>query len=61
MEVYDAVRTVLAVRDFQIKPVPDTLVKRIVEAARLTASSTNGQPWHFIIVKDRAHKRQKAA
>ena len=53
MEVYNAVRTVLAVREFQIKPVPDTLVKRIVEAARLTASSKNGQPWHFIIVQNR--------
>ena len=58
MEVYDAVRTVLAVRDFQNKPVPDSLVKRIVEAARLTASSTNGQPWHFIIVQDRDTLRQ---
>lgn len=53
MEVYEAVRTVLAVREFQDKPVPDSLVKRIVEAARLTASSTNGQPWHFVIVQDR--------
>ena len=53
MEVYDAVRTVLAVREFKNKPVPDTLVKKIVEAARLTASSENGQPWHFIIVQNR--------
>ncbi len=58
MEVYEAVRTVLAVRDFQMTPVPDSLVKRIVEAARLTASSTNGQPWHFIIVQDRDTLRQ---
>ena len=58
MEVYEAVRTVLAVRDFQSKPVLDSLVKRIVEAARLTASSTNGQPWHFIIVQNRDTLRQ---
>jgi len=53
MEVYEAIRTVLAVRDFQSRPVPDNLVKRIVEAARLTGSSMNGQPWHFIIVQNR--------
>ena len=53
MEVYDAVRTVLAVRDFQNKTVPDSVVKKVVEAARLTASSKNDQPWHFIIVQDR--------
>ena len=58
MEVYEAVRTVLAVRDFQIRPVPDGLVNRIVEAARLTGSSTNGQPWHFIVVKERNTLRQ---
>ena len=53
MEVYEAVRTVLAVRDYQTKPVPESLVRKVVESARLTASSTNGQPWHFIIVQDR--------
>ena len=52
MEVYEAVRTVLAVRDFQSEPVQDSLVKRIVEAARMTASSMNGQPWYFVIVQD---------
>jgi len=52
MEVYDAIRTVLAVRAYKDKPVPPEIVRRIVEAARLTASSMNGQPWHFIIVED---------
>ncbi len=52
MEVYDAVRTVLAVRSYKDKPVPPEIVLRIVEAGRLTASSMNGQPWHFIIVED---------
>ena len=53
MEVYEAVRTVLAVRDFEDKPVHDDAIHRIVESARLTASSMNGQPWHFIVVKNR--------
>jgi nitroreductase len=54
MEVFDAIRTVLAVRAFEDKPVPDEIVDRIVEAGRLTASAMNKQPWHFIVVKDRA-------
>lgn len=53
MEVYEAIRTVLAVRDFQSRPVPDDVIGRIVESARLTASSTNGQPWHFVIIQER--------
>lgn len=53
MEVFEAVRTVLAVRKYQDKPVPQAIVRRIVEAGRLTGSSMNQQPWHFIVVEDR--------
>jgi nitroreductase len=53
VEVFDAVRTVLAVRNYRDSPVPQDTVRRIVEAGRLTASSMNGQPWHFIVVENR--------
>lgn len=53
MEVFDAVRTVLAVRQFQDKPIPESIVNQIVESAHLTASSMNGQPWHFVVVQDK--------
>lgn len=58
MDVFDTVRTVLAVRAFQDKPIPPEAVHRIVEAARLTASSRNGQPWHFIVIQNRDTLRQ---
>lgn len=51
-DVFDAIRTLLAVRSYQPTPVPDALVRRIVEAGRLTGSGMNGQPWHFIVVRD---------
>lgn len=54
MKVFEAVRTVLAVREFQKQPVPDDTIRRIIESAHLTASSMNGQPWHFVIVTDPA-------
>src|SRR6185295_14622770 len=38
---------------FQDKPVPDDVIHRIIEAARLTSSSRNGQPWQFVVVQDR--------
>jgi nitroreductase len=53
MEVFEAVRTMLAVRQYQDRPVSEDLVRRIVESAHLTASSRNGQPWHFTVVQDR--------
>lgn len=61
MEVFETVRTILAVRQFQDKPVPEPVVRQIVEAAHLTASSRNGQPWHFIVVEDKDMLRQLGA
>jgi len=61
MEVFEAARTVLAVRSYQDKPAPPAVVRRIVEAGRLTASSMNGQPWHFIVVENRDTLRQLGA
>jgi nitroreductase len=58
METFEAVRTLLAVRQYQDRPIPDDVVQRIVESAHLTGSSMNLQPWHFIVVqnKDVLHK-----
>ncbi|MSQ42232.1 MAG: nitroreductase [Dehalococcoidia bacterium] len=61
MGVFEAVRTVLAVRSYQDRAVPAEVVSRIAEAARLTASSQNRQPWHFIVVEARAALRQLGA
>jgi nitroreductase len=58
VEVFDAVRTLLAVRRYQDRPVPETILHRIVEAGRLTGSAKNLQPWHFIVVQDPAVLRQ---
>jgi nitroreductase len=51
--VFEAVRTVLAVREYQDRPIPDDVLQRIAEAGRLTASASNRQPWHFVFVTDR--------
>ena len=61
MEVFEAVRTVLAVRQYQEKSVPPEVVRRIVEAGRLTGSARNSQPWHFIVVQDKETILQLAA
>ncbi len=58
MDTFEAIRTVLAVRQFRDTPIPDDIVREIVEAAHLTASSINGQPWHFIVVQEKDTLRQ---
>jgi nitroreductase len=58
MDVFEAIRTLLAVRGYQERPVPEQVVRRILEAGRLTASAMNKQPWHFVVVQDRETLRQ---
>ena len=53
MKVYEAVTTVLAVREFRECPVADKIIDKIIESARLTGSSMNRQPWHFVVVQNR--------
>src|SRR5207247_8731534 len=60
-DVFEAIRTLLAVRSYQNTPVPDTVIRRIVEARRLTGSGMNRQPWHFIVIRDAETLRQLGA
>lgn len=61
MNVHEAIRTLGAVRTFQDRAIPDEVVRRILEAGRLSASAGNAQPWHFVVVADRDHLRAMAA
>lgn len=61
MDVFESVRTVLAVRAFQDKAVPAAIKNRILEAARLTGSGSNQQPWQFILVEEREALQQLGA
>jgi len=49
------------VRQFTDRRVPADLVRAIVEAGRLSASSINLQPWHFVVIEDRARLRELGA
>lgn len=53
MDTFDAIRTMLAVRRYQDRPVPEATLRRVIEAGRLTGSAKNLQPWHFIVVQER--------
>ena len=51
--VFEVVRTVLAVREYQEREISDEVLDRVVEAGHLSASSMNLQPWHFVVVRER--------
>ena len=53
MDVYEAVRTRLTVREFKPDPVPDEVVEKLLRAVQWAPSSRNRQPWHLVVVRDK--------
>lgn len=51
MEVVEAIRTRRAKRAIDARPVEEDKVAALVEAARLSASCFNNQPWRIVICK----------
>jgi nitroreductase len=54
MNVYDAILTKRAIRKFQDKPLPEDVVRAILNAARRAQSSKNEQAWQFIAMRDKS-------
>ena len=53
MDVYEAVRTRLTVREFKPDPVPDEVVEKLLRAVQWAPSSRNRQPWRLVVVRDK--------
>ena len=49
---YTAVESRRTIRDFLPDPVPQDVLDRCLDAARLAPSSSNLQPWEFVIIRD---------
>jgi nitroreductase len=45
-------RKVRQTRRFENTPVPDDLLQEMLQVARWTGSSTNTQPWQFVVITD---------
>ncbi|MGI8878544.1 MAG: nitroreductase family protein [Candidatus Limnocylindria bacterium] len=55
------IRRVSQIRQYSPEPVPDDVLDQLLELARWTGSSKNGQPWRFIVVRDAERLRRIAA
>jgi len=49
----DRIRSVRQIRQYAAEPVPDAVVKQLLQVAQWTGSSRNTQPWHFVVVTDK--------
>jgi nitroreductase len=54
MNVSDAIQLKRAVRKFQDKPLPDDVIREILNAGRRSQSSKNEQGWQFIVIRDKS-------
>ena len=54
MDLYDVMHTTFAARDFTDEPVPDAVLRRILDHARFAPSGGNRQGWKVIVVRDPA-------
>jgi nitroreductase len=58
MDVGEAILRRKSVRKYDQKPVPEEALARVLEAGRLAPSAMNYQPWHFIVVRDKATREK---
>ena len=56
--IYEAMSTTRAVRRLRPDPIPDPVLRRVIEAANWAPTGGNAQPWRVIAVKD-AEKRRR--
>jgi nitroreductase len=53
LDVLEAIKNRRSIRKYLDKPVEEEKLQKILEAARLSPSAVNCQPWNFILVKDK--------
>ena len=63
MDVYEAIQKRYSVRGYQDRPVPEDVLRRVLDAGRSAPSGNNVQPWKFVVVRDAVRRAamQKAA
>lgn len=56
-ELFETMRTMRAMRRLKPDPVPDALIRQILEAGLCAPNGGNFQKWRFLVVKDAAVKQ----
>ncbi len=56
-DIFHILHNTRAMRRLKRDPVPDALVRKILEAGMAAANPANTQPWRFLVVKDEGIKK----
>lgn len=57
-DLFEIIHSTRAMRRLKPDPVPDELIRKILEAGIAAANGGNTQRWRFLVVKDRTIKQQ---
>jgi len=60
MDVYTSISTRKSVRAFRDRDVPENVISRLLEAARLAPSASNRQEWRFVVVRNPETRKRLA-
>jgi nitroreductase len=55
--VFEAMHTCRSIRHLKPDPVPDALIRRVLDAAIRAPTGSNRQSWHFLVIKDGATRK----
>ncbi len=58
MDFYQVIKTRRSVRSYKPDPIPEEVLMRVLNSARIAPSGNNRQPWKFIIIKDEERKKK---
>ncbi|MBI4712174.1 MAG: nitroreductase family protein [Planctomycetes bacterium] len=58
MNIYEIIKLRKSIRKYKPEAVPDAKLDRILEATRGAPSGKNGQPWRFIVVRNKTLKEK---
>ena len=57
-ELFEIMESCRAMRRLKPDPVPDELIRKVVEAGVCAANGAKRQTWRFLVIKDRAIKER---
>ncbi|MCD1293764.1 nitroreductase [Methanocella sp. CWC-04] len=61
MDVFEAIKTRRSIRKYKPDPIPDDILMRILESARLAPSASGRQPWTLVVIRNKNLKKALAS
>ncbi len=58
MDIYEAMKRRMTIREFSTEPIPDETIQKIIAAGFLAPSNNHMRDWHFLLLNDREKREE---